>query len=298
MMTGEIIEVLSPGLFTSIQDGGRRGYRKLGVPISGPMDSMSAALANALLNNSVEDSIMEITLVGPSLRFNTSTRIAMTGADLSPLLNGKPVLLNRVAAVQAGDVISFGLLRYGARAYLAVKGGFLTPKMMGSHAYYKPVTRQSRIEKGDCIPISGHLGQQENFPLASVKADRQIFFSKEVECMKGPEFYCLSAAQQEKLCTSTFVVGLESNRMGYRLNQTNIAYPSGFSMLTSPVVPGTVQLTPSGQLIVLMRDAQTTGGYPRILQLTLQGINQLAQKKPADSFTFTLSDMAKQDKVR
>ncbi len=298
MSTNGNIEVWSVGMFTSIQDGGRKGFRKFGVPVSGFMDSMSAALANVLLNNAWEAPVMEITLVGPVLSFNTTTVIAIAGADLSPLFNGKPVPLNQAVIVQANDVLSFGRLRYGARAYLAVKGGFLTPKIMGSHAYYKPVTSQSRIEKGDIIPVSMYSNQKERFSMTSVKPNRQIFFSKEVTCMKGPEFYCLPAAQQEKLFSAAFMVSKESNRMGYRLDQTKIQFPSGFSMLTSSVLPGTVQLTPSGQLIVLMRDAQTTGGYPRILQLTLNGVNQLAQKKPGDCFTFALGDVVKQDKVR
>lgn len=284
------IEVLSPGIFTSIQDGGRNGFRKFGVPVSGYMDSMSAALANALLNNALEAPVMEITLVGPVLKFNSTTVMAIAGADLAPMLNGGPVFLNQAVSVQVNDVLSFGKLRYGARAYLAVKGGFLTPKIMGSHAYYKPITGQSRIEKGDTIPVPVYANKKEGFSRTSVRADRQIFFSEEVECMKGPEFSLLSGEQHKRLFTSSFVVSAQSNRMGYRLDHTKLQYPSGFGMLTSSVIPGTVQLTPSGQLIVLMRDAQTTGGYPRILQLTLRGVNQLAQKKPGDPFTFTLRE--------
>ena len=298
MNTTGAVEVLHPGLFTSIQDGGRRGYRKWGVPVSGPMDSRSAALANALLNNSVEMPLMEITLVGPTLRFVTASVVAITGADLSPLRNGAPVALNQAIVLQANDLISFGKLRFGARAYLAVKGGFFSPKVMGSSAYFQPVTGESRLTKGALIPILMSEDRPGSTSATSVKADHEIFFSSTIECKIGPEFYSLSQTHQREIFTTFFKVSTESNRMGYRLDQSNLHYPDGFSMLTSPVLPGTVQLTPSGQLIVLMRDAQTTGGYPRVLQLTETGISQLAQKKPGDCFTFTLGSMTKQYKVR
>lgn len=277
------IEVISPGLYTSIQDLGRIGFRKYGVPASGAMDRQSATLANHLLNNPLDAAVIEITLSGPKLLFSASTLICITGADMSPSLNDKPFSMNKPIIINQGDLVSFGALKFGARCYMAVKGGLQTEIIMNSRSYYHPVTLKSQIGKGDRLNVTNHTKDVSFF--ATFKPDDSAFHKQQISCIPGPEFD-LVAQEENLIFNSVFTISRENNRMGYRLEGHAVSYPSNFSMLTSAVLPGTVQLTPSGQLIILMRDCQTTGGYPRILQVTAESINHLAQKKARDTFNF------------
>ncbi|MEQ8362424.1 MAG: biotin-dependent carboxyltransferase family protein [Cyclobacteriaceae bacterium] len=282
------IEVISPGLLSTIQDRGRFGFRKYGVPVSGVMDEQSASMANHLLNNPSASAVMEITMMGPKLRFSTNTLIAISGADISPQLNGVTIPLNRITKVHNKDVLSFGKLNFGLRCYLAVKGGFQTKIVMESRSYFAPVTTSSSIQKGLCIPINNY--ESPELHLTSVKTDQSLFSQLHLPCTRGPEFDMLTTEEQKSIFNKKLSVTQENSRMGYRLEGYSFQYPQDYNMLTSTVLPGTIQLTPSGNLIALMKDCQTTGGYPRILQLSQDGINKLAQKKASDTILFTLED--------
>lgn len=280
------IEIITTGLYSTIQDRGRIGFRKYGVPTSGVMDELSAAMANHLLNNTASAAVMEITMTGPKLLFSTPTLIAITGADMSPKKNEEPIAFNKVIAMNEGDLLSFGALRFGLRCYLAVKGGFQTLFVMNSYSYCSGVTSDKVIKKGDQLPILSHPSSQHHF--SSVKSHELFFNSSELFCSKGSEFELLTPKNQKEIFETPFIISQDNNRMGYRLDSPLLHYPTNYNMLTSSVLPGTVQLTPSGKLIVLMKDCQTTGGYPRILQLNQQAINKLAQKKAADKISFEL----------
>ena len=278
-----MLEVLHPGFYASVQDLGRKGVGSLGVPCAGVMDAYSAKLANLLLQNDENDAVLEITFGGCKLLFKASTLIAVTGADFSATINGRKIKLNTAFPVKAGDRLAFGKRQMGCRTYLAVKGGFLTPQVLGSRSYYKGITRDFLIRKGDELPYALYI-QGQSIPHASVKVNPHHFANKLLLCFKGPEFDCLTPQQQQQALGSSFTLSSDSNRMGIRLNEPlKNDLPS---MLTSAVLPGTVQLTPSGTLIVLMRDGQVTGGYPRILQLTDAAISRLAQKTVGEEVVF------------
>ena len=280
-----MIEVLSAGLYTSIQDLGRFGYRKLGIPLSGAMDQYSAQLANQLLGNSHNSSVLEITLTGPVLRFNTEMQIAITGAGFAPTLNNSEVPLNTRIKVPAKSTLKFGLASYGLRAYLSVPGGFDSEEVLRSASFYPGITSKLMIEKGNRLRAKS-LKQQLVRASASVKEDIRHFTTKWIDATKGPEFDVLPSAIQKQLFETDFIVKPESNRMAYILeNSTEF---SAKDIITTPVQPGTIQLTPSGKIVVLMRDAQTTGGYARILQLSENSINQLAQKRAGAIFRFKI----------
>lgn len=278
------IQVIKSGLHTSIQDLGRKGFRSYGVPISGAMDKYSMILANKLLNNNESLPVMEITIEGPKLLFEDDTFFVITGADISPELNNKPIHQNTVYKVITGDVLNFGKLIYGCRAYLAVNGGFLTKKVLNSFSFYKEITQKCVVEKGDRIKIAKYNSEIE-IHQSKLKVKKSHFNSKNLEVTKGPEFTRLDKDQREFLFSEEFIIDSLNNRMGYQL-QNKVQPLKKSEIITSAVIPGTVQLTPSGKLIILMRDCPTTGGYPRILQLTDIAINQLAQKKTGDTFKF------------
>ncbi|MDO5981489.1 biotin-dependent carboxyltransferase family protein [Flavivirga spongiicola] len=280
-----MIKVLKTGLYSTIQDSGRHGYQDYGVPYSGVMDAYSGSMANVLLGNNEDAAVIEMTMTGPTLEFNCDTSICISGADISPELNEIPIKLNKPVQVKSGDIVSFGKLISGFRSYLAVLGGFKTENVMNSYSMYQGVTKQSRLSKNNELLVNAPL---KDFTMkhAVIKVRDRHFTTKHIEVFKGPEFQKLSKVQQDSLFATSFTISKKNNRMAYQLEESlgNDLEP----IITSSVLPGTVQLTPSGKLIILMRDCQTTGGYPRVLQLKETAINILAQKFTGGTIHFNL----------
>lgn len=269
-----MIEVLTAGLFSSIQDLGRFGFRHLGVPIGGAMDQQSARLANSLLNNQSHCALIEMTINGPLLKFHSDTFIAISGADFLCFLNDKTITTNTPIAIKAGDVLKVGTASNGIRGYIAVSGGLKSEKIFNSRSMYQGITQNTKLIKGSNINIEKIVTPIIN--RTRIKTNSQYFKQQKVSVSKGPEFDLLDENTQATLLKRNFQISNQSNRMAYKLKSTNQI--KGQEIITSAVQPGTVQLTPSGEIIVLMRDCQTTGGYSRILQLTESAINQVAQK--------------------
>lgn len=281
-----MIKVLKAGLYDTIQDMGRRGYQQYGVPVSGVMDSYYAKIANALVGNTESEALLEMTLWGPKLEFQRDCLISITGADLTPMLNGVKVALNTAIFVKTGAQLSFDKRKYGCRAYLAVSGGFQERLVMNSRSMYKNITATVKIEKGTVLEtLKTNIDKRTNAH-ASLKLDLEQMISPILDVYKGPEFEFLTKKEQEALMTRCFKVATKNSRMAYQLDDAleNTLSP----IITSLVLPGTVQLTPSGKLIVLMRDCQVTGGYPRVLQLTETAINRLSQKFTGDCVEFQM----------
>lgn len=277
------IEVLNPGLFSTIQDRGRFGFMKFGVPVSGVMDKYASKICNLLLGNQPDVSVMEITLQGPQLKFNSTTNICLTGADLNAQINGASVKRNELLQVQEGDVLKFGKRESGFRAYLGVAGGFNTQMSMHSRSWYDGITESSRLEKGMRLPVQdSSLKARSTF--SGIKVQEDYLSENLIEAFAGPEFDQLSEEQQENLFSEQFSLESSSNRMAVRLKEN---FQNELqAIITGPVLPGTVQLTPGGNLIVLMQDCQTTGGYPRVLQLSEYGKQVLSQKIPGEKIQF------------
>ena len=280
-----MIKVLKPGLYTTIQDTGRFGYRNQGVPVSGAMDSISASFANALLNNKKNDALLEITLSGPKLVFTGCINIVLTGAEMSPQINGKDILNYRVYKVTDGDILSFGELKKGLRCYLAIHGGLKSEIVLKSKSFYEDITSQKILKKNDNLFCYDELIDCKD-NIGNIKSNEQFYETNCLEVFEGPDFELFSNDEQERIISGSFSISKENNRMGYQLKELSVKHDK--SIITSPVLPGTVQLTPAGKLIVLLKDAQTTGGYPRVLQLTEKSISILAQKNIGDKIRFKL----------
>ena len=265
------IKVLQPGLQTSIQDSGRYGYLSEGVPISGAMDQSAFKLANLLVGNTENCAVIEWCLLPPKLQFKKSTLISFTGASIQIFINGKEKPLNAPIIVPKNGIISFGKLVSGVYGYIAVKNGFQTKKVLGSRSKFKTITKKVLLKKEMRLPY---------FPINKIKKfNSKIKISQEsnpkIKVFKGPEFDMLTSTQKTAIFKKLFSISNLRNRMGIQLEENFHSHNQ--SILSSPVLPGTVQWTPSGKLIVLMRDAQTIGGYPRILQLSEDSINKIAQ---------------------
>ncbi|RDY61422.1 biotin-dependent carboxyltransferase family protein [Flagellimonas nanhaiensis] len=278
-----MLKVLKSGFFTTIQDLGRFGYRDNGVPVSGAMDKFAVKKGNQLLENQANAAVLEITMTGPTLQFEAPTYICLSGADISPLLNQEPVQNYQVVKVSKGDTLSFGRLNCGFRCYLAIKGGFKTPEVLGSRSLYVPVT------KNKCLQKEEEIAYEETTSFIPAISEIKIpdhFDGSEIEVQRGPEFSMLSDSQLAAIFSKPFTVSEKNNRMAYQLSELIPGHTH--SMLTSGTLPGTVQLTPAGRMIILMKDGQTTGGYPRILQLSEEAICKLAQKKFGDEIMLKL----------
>jgi len=278
-----MLKVLKSGFYTSIQDLGRFHYRNKGVPVAGAMDNLSVQKANSLLENDANAAVLEITMTGPTLLFEDASYIALAGAKMSATLNNEPIQNYKVYTVTEGDILSYGKLEKGFRGYLAVKGGFSSKAVLGSASQYKPITKESRLKDGDSVPFDS---KQDFVPILSELKVDSFLDESVLEVYKAPEFDMLTDTQLEKLFSKDFTVAKENNRMAYQLNEVLAGHD--VSMLTSATLPGTVQLTPAGKLIVLMRDGQTTGGYPRILQLSNKAIAILGQKREGAVISFKL----------
>ena len=283
-----MIEIIKSGLYSTIQDLGRFGYENYGVPISGSMDQLSSLISNKLLGNNDNDAVMEITMTGPVLKFLEETKICITGADISPSINGNSIDINRVYEIHKGDVLKFGKLKYGLRSYLSVSGGFLSDKIMNSRSMYYHITKSNRIKNGDSLKIKKSI--KINTKRTNININYlEHFKNNTIEVFKGPEFNKLTIKQKQVLLKKKFTISNNNDRMAYQLNESLNNELN--SIITSIVMQGTVQLTPSGKVIILMRDSQTCGGYPRILQLSNKSINKLSQKHVGNSIKFKLIDL-------
>ncbi|MEO1032842.1 MAG: biotin-dependent carboxyltransferase family protein [Bacteroidota bacterium] len=282
-----MIKVLKAGFYTTLQDSGRFGFRGYGVPVSGAMDSYSSQFANALLGNHEQAAVLEMTMVGGTFQFTAPTLIVISGALMEPHLNNEPISQNAITAVAPNDILSFGKTSVGFRTYLAIKGGFVSEKRLNSQSQYSTITASSTIKNNDILKYAS-FSQEFQESNASVKYEDSILVNASLEAYKGPEFDGLSEHQKRDLLNGTLKVSKLNNRMAYQLEPLipNDLIP----ILTAPVLPGTVQLTPQGHLIVLMRDCQTTGGYPRVLQLTERSINSLSQKTVGNTLKIRLKE--------
>ena len=280
-----MIKVIDPGFYTSIQDLGRFGAQNFGVPISGCMDQCSSDVANKIIGNNSLEALIELTMTGCSLKFENDTTIAITGSDMSPKLNGLPIDMFSVIEVKYGDILSFGRIKYGFRTYIAFRGGINSEKVMESKSMYVGLTKNFKINKNDEIYLNDSKSLLNKKHEPSLK---KLILSDEIECYKGPEYSKLTTQNKQKLLSTQFSISNNHNRMGYVLDQKikNTIKP----IITSHVMPGTVQLTPGGDIIILMRDSQTTGGYPRILQLTNKGIDFVAQKRTGSLIKFSINN--------
>ena len=278
-----MIKIIKPGLFTTVQDNGRYGFRNIGIPYSGFMDKQSAWTANLIVNNKIEESLIEITLKGPTLLFNDNYTISITGGDFSPLINDLPVKMYEPVNVKLGDKLKINDTKSGARCYLAISGGIDVKKLFGSKSFFNNISESYQLKKGDEIKISNNLSS--NFLKKSIL---KFKVSKLLNVFKGPEFNLLNTKAKKYLFKTKFTIRA-NNRMAYNLEEKLPVRLK--SIVSSPVLPGSVQLTPSGKIIILHRDCQTSGGYPRILQLDKKSLNHLSQLKSNEKIKFNIINL-------
>lgn len=280
-----VLKVLKPGVYCALQDTGRFGYRHLGVPYSGAMDRHSYLYANQQVGNFMEAPELEIYGSGTVFLVLSNCILFICGAESEISINGDAVQTSSSFFVYVGQKIKIEKIVSGARLYISVNGGFYSTSVMSSFSTLKG-THLIPFKKNDIIykvPVEV-VGKQKLAGIRNFKINKK----DKIQVLPGPEYNWLSDTSMEVLESNHFLITHNSNRMGYRLLGHPLQKNNQKEMLTSAVLPGTVQLLPDGQLIVLMRDCQTTGGYPRILQVEELGICQLAQRLPGEEVTFQL----------
>jgi len=277
-----LLTLLKAGIYTTVQDRGRFFGSHLGIPISGAMDHQSAELANLILGNDRNDALLECTYTGPVIAFHTPTLVSIVGARIPAFLNDRLIDTSKAIQISQEDQLSFGKVEQGSRFYIGVKGGILSSKIYNSRSTCTTANILSQLKKGDQLEYKSYTNDQN-----SAVTIKRVLGNRSISVFKGPEFSILSSKRIQELFDAKFSLNPESNRMAFRINHAlNLSH--SHSIFSSGTLPGTVQLTPSGELIILMRDTQSTGGYPRILQLTEDSINDLSQLMPNEGFTLTL----------
>jgi Allophanate hydrolase subunit 2 len=279
------------GLHDTVQDAGRYGYGHWGVNTNGPMDPYAFALANALLGNELNAPVLEVHFPAPIIRFQQPALIALTGANFSAMLDGEPLLTNRAYQVAAGAVLRFAHKKQGERCYLAVRHGWLVPQVMGSAATNLKSGfggYQGRaLKAGDSLPVKLYLPERCNSKkMPWFVPDFVPENTTELPVLKGPEWEWLQEDARYQLQRSRFEVSRKADRTGIHWLGTVLQLKASCSMVSSPVIMGATQLLPSGQLLTLMADHQTVGGYPRVLQLCKVALPILAQSSAGMSFGF------------
>jgi len=287
------LRILEPGIFASIQDLGRPGLRRYGIPISGGMDRYSLRVANLLVGNHENSACLEVTLGGTTLEATEDTVVATTGADLSPKLNEGDMPQWEAVRVRRGDRIRFITPRKGCRSYLSIIGGFETPICLGSRSSYsksKLGQVESRIlirglelasseYSGSIEEIVGRRVERSLIPIILERPTVNIVLAREDQDLFPDESFDL-------LTRSVYAVSTESDRVGCRLIGQKLSHLRAPEILSEPTPLGSVQVPGDGQPIVLMADAPTTGGYPKIGYVATSDLPTIAQLKAGDSVTF------------
>jgi antagonist of KipI len=297
------IAVARAGMLSTFQDLGRHGWQHLGVPVGGAMDARAHRLANLLVGNSPDEATLEMTLVGPTLRFEANACIAACGSGLGASRNGEPMVMNRPIIVRAGDVLAFGQAVRGARSYLAVHGGFALDEALGSRSTFVRGgfggLSGRALRKGDRIGLRRPLDAPALQALAARLWAERLYLPgpiaeptrTRVRIVRSDIWDAFTDASHEALLTQPWLIQPESDRMGYRLAGQPLALASSGELLSEATTFGTIQVPASGQPIVLMADRQTTGGYPKIGYVASCDLPLLAQMRPGQHLRFQLVDV-------
>ena len=276
------------GLWTTVQDAGRPGYRRFGLPQSGAMDPLSLRIANALLGNPPGAAALECTAPGPRLVAARRTAVAITGADLSPTVNGRPVAGWTAIALREGDVLDFGAPRAGQWAYVAVPGGVDVPRALGSRATYVRGALGGyggrRLENGDLLAC------ERRAPGALLRlpehARPQAGGACTVRVVLGPQESYFKEAAVSALLEAEFSPGVHADRVGYRLDGPKLEHRAAAELLSDGLLPGAIQVPSGGQPIVIMADGPTAGGYPKIAAILRVDLRLFAQARRRDRVRF------------
>lgn len=294
------LRIIKAGIFDTIQDCGRYGYQHLGINPNGAMDRFSAQLANALLGNQLSAPVLELHFPASQIMFEKETIICITGADFSPTINGHEIPLHHPVFVPENSLLAFQKNRNGARCYLSLLYGFTIDLWLNSCSTNlkaeaggwkgRRLLRYDQIGYKQIMPAVNFL-KNNDFIVLPWKAAETVDTRTELEFIIGSEWHWLTKEAQEAFQNNWFQITNDADRMGYRLHGRELGVKEQKQLVSSAVSFGTIQLLPNGQVIILMADHQTTGGYPRVAHIISAHLPILAQKKANDVIQFKLTDL-------
>jgi len=284
------VRVVKAGMLTTIQDQGRWSLQSRGVTVAGPMDPVSHRLANLLVGNDADAATLEVTLLGPQLEFEDERVIAVTGAAFEILVDSKPMTMHAPFDVSAESQLRFGARRHGARAYVAIAGGIVVPRTLGSRSTHlisgmggidgRPVRAGDRLPLGDPGRGRGPTAALANPILALPQGGASI------RVLPGPHREYFADDALEVLQSGPYTIAHNSDRMGFRLDGPRLSHARGADIISDATPLGALQVPASGQPILLMADRQTAGVYPKIATVITADIGIAGQLGPGDTITF------------
>lgn len=297
--TTKSITILKQGIADTIQDLGRFGYQQYGINPTGAMDVVAAKVANFLVGNAPTGGVFELHFPASVFQFNVDALIALSGGDFSATINDEPIPINTPIIVTANSVLKFTKLVSGARCYLAIKDGLAINQWLGSCSTHLKANAGGycgrMLQKDDVINLNNYQvfnKHLNNLPFVAMQwqADVADLYknANTIEIFAGNEYPLLTEASAEVLIDSAFVVTAKSDRMGYQLHGIPLQLKQPLSLISTAVTRGTVQLLPNGELIVLMADHQTIGGYPRVAQIAQVAMPKLAQLQAHQRVAFSI----------
>lgn len=280
------LKVLTPGWGATMQDDGRHGWRRFGVPTSGAMDAHAAAYANRLLGNPPWAAVVELLLQGARFEVLADTWVAITGAART---SHHPAW--RAVQVPQGEILSFDNLATGVWTYLAIEGGWAAPQWLDSASTLATAGMGQPLAKGQilcrhpseprfCLPpgVAGRVAPHHE--------QRDYARPPHLKMWRGPQWEWIADQERHRFFNQAWTVAAQSNRVGYRLTGQGLIVPPR-SMISEPVRIGSVQLPPDGQPVVILRDGPTVGGYPKIGVIDPDDVNWLVQTAPGQKVHFT-----------
>ncbi len=286
----EAMKIIKPGLATSVQDLGRKGYQQYGVVVAGAMDDFALQAANLLVGNKRGEAALEIALMGPEIMMLENTVVAICGADLSPKLDGEAMSCWKSYFVEKGQRLSFGKPNNGGYAYLAVAGGLKTPEVMGSRSTYVKTEmggyKGRFLKKGDYLETGFPSSKLKQLSGRSIKITKAMDYQsrRHIRVVLGPDRQGFTEESIQQFLTSPYKVTPQSDRMGYRLDGPPLDGEA--DIISDAVLPGTIQVPANGKPIVLLADRQTTGGYARIASVISVDLPYVAQQRAGNELRF------------
>ena len=284
------ITVLNPGLLTTVQDMGRIGYQQFGVSVSGVMDPRATSIANILVGNQEGEAVLECTMLGPQLRFDAANCIAITGGDLGPTLDGKPIPNYCAVSVEAGQVLRFTGPKTGCRAFIAFAGGLDIPVVMGSRSTYMKAKigglEGRKLAKDDVIAFRAPKTQLKNMKDRNLYPEfvpRDVYT---VRVVMGPQDDAFTDAGVKTFLSETYTVTPEFDRMGCRLEGAVVEHKESGDIISDGIAFGAIQVPSAGKPIIMLADRQTTGGYTKIANVITADFRIIGQLKAGDKVRF------------
>lgn len=297
------MKIIKAGILDTVQDMGRYGHQHLGINPGGAMDRFAACIANMLVGNDSDEAVIELHFPASAVLFEKESIIAITGADFVPAINGEIIPLLHPVIVNKNSVLHFQKAETGTRCYLAIAGGLETTKWLNSSSTNLKAAAGGyngrALIKNDVINFKREsfflsARNEKDFMVLPWKANDKYGETQESDenilVIPGNEWDVLQEEAKKTFLNQLFTITAASDRMGYRLNGPTLHAVNYEELISSPVSYGTIQLLPDGQLIILMADHQTTGGYPKVAHVISVNHSQLAQKKTGDKIRFELTD--------